>query len=450
MLLPDDRVIVGVSGGADSVCLLDILIKIKGAIPITIYVVHVEHGIRGQESLEDAAFVEKLAKTKQLMYRRFSYDVLAEADKAGLGTEEMARVLRYQSFQTAQKEFHCNKIAVAHNKNDNVETLLLHLFRGSGLKGLSGIMPVRDNVIRPLLCVERSEIEDYLKQQEIAYRTDKTNFEEDYTRNKIRLNVLPYVKENINNQVVAHMDAASKMIYEAWEYLEEETDRIYNECVESKDNVNHIKISGLNDVSDILKKNIIRKCIGNVGKGLKDITNLHVESVLGLLNQQAGKTVHLPYGLKARRSYGEIIIAKMEITNSPVKESIPIKVPGIYHFNNLRFEFSLEDKEKNQIIPENIYTKWFDYDKIGNDLRLRTRETGDYFVVNSCGGTKKLKSYFIDEKIEREKRDAIPVLGDNNHVIWVVGYRISEAYKVNKYTKKVLKVQVSGGKDNGR
>ncbi len=450
MLLPNDRVIVGVSGGADSVCLLDILIQIKEVIPITIYVVHIEHGIRGEDSIKDAEYVKLLAVRNQLEFKMFSYDVLAHAYKNGLGTEEMARILRYQAFEIARKEFHCNKIAVAHNKNDNAETLLLHLFRGSGLKGLSAIMPVRDHIIRPLLCVERCEIEDYLKLRQIDYCTDYTNFEDDYTRNKIRLNVLSYVKENINQKVISHVDMASRIIYEAWEFLEEETYKVYSTCVESKDKEELIKISKLNYVSDILKKNIIRKCIENVSKSLKDITNIHVELILSLQTQQVGKLVHLPYGIVAKRGYEEIIITTEKYSNIPVKESILIQVPGVYYFNGLQFIFSLEEKEKNQIIPENRYTKWFDYDKIGNGLLLRTRETGDYFVVNLSGGTKKLKSYFIDEKIEREKRDGIPVLCDKNHVIWAIGYRISEAYKVKEDTKKILRVQVNGGNDNGR
>lgn len=447
MLLPEDRVIVGVSGGADSVCLLSILNRIKDIIPITIYVVHVEHGIRGHDSLEDAKFVEKLASDFHLEFRKFSYHVLEESKKTGLGTEEMARILRYQAFQTAQDEFQCNKIAIAHNKNDNAETLLFNLFRGSGLKGLSGIIPVRNNIIRPLLCLERNEIEEWLQEQEITYRTDQTNFEDEYTRNKIRLNVIPYVQEQINKQAISHVDAASKIIYEAWEYLEEETQKVYNQCVKSIDNESRIKISKLSNVSDILKKNIIRKCIGNNGNSLKDITNVHIDSVFGLLSQQSGRSVDLPNGIKAQRSYDEIVIGGIKTTSNQEKESVPIKIPGIYLYDGLEIEFSLENNQKNQIIPEKLYTKWLDYDKIGNDLRLRTRETGDYFVVNSCGGTKKLKTYFIDEKIERQKRDRMPLLCDEDHVIWIIGYRISEAYKVNKHTKRILKVQVNGGTD---
>lgn len=450
MLLPNDSVIVGVSGGADSVCLLNILIMMKDIIPITVYVVHIEHGIRGLESIEDANYVESLADKYNLGFKKFSYDVQAEASNACLGMEEMGRILRYQSFHTALQEFNCNKIAVAHNKNDNVETSLLNLFRGSGLKGLSGIPPVRDNIIRPLMCVERKEIEAWLKKHEIEYRTDKTNLEDEYTRNKIRLNIIPYLQENINRQVITHIDNTSKIIYEAWEYLEEETDKVYSRCVESKDQSNIVKITAFMNESEIIKKNIIRKCISNYEIGLKDITNAHVESILALISNHVGKSINLPNNLKVKRSYNEIIFenySKDKIILN--EETINIKVPGMYMFKGNLFVFSLEEYEKNQIIPEKMYTKWLDYDKIRGDLQLRTRETGDYLEVNSLGGTKKLKSYFIDEKIEKDRRDSIPLLIVNNHAVWVVGYRISEKYKVNNHTKRVLKVQVNGGKCNG-
>jgi tRNA(Ile)-lysidine synthase len=449
MLLPGDRVIIGVSGGADSVCLLHVLLKIRDVIPITIYVIHIEHGIRGLESKKDAEFVEQLALKHKLTYKEFSYDVLDKAKKTGLGTEEMGRILRYQAFYMACKEYNGNKIAVAHNKNDNVETALLNLFRGSGLKGLSGIPSVRDQIIRPLLCVERREIEEWLALHEIEYRTDQTNLEDDYTRNKLRLNVIPYVQENINKKAVTHIDQATKIIYEAWEYLEEQTDKVYRRCVEKKQEDVIIKMNEILHESDIIKKNIIRKCIGNFNVGLKDITNVHIESILALFDNNAGKSIHLPNTLQVRRSYDKIVFTHHSKKTKVKVKPISIQVPGSYQFQDYQFEFSLQKYEKNQIIPEKIYTKWIDYDKIGNDLRLKTRETGDYLVINSCGGTKKLKAYLIDEKIEKEKRDSIPLLSDNNHVIWVVGYRISEEYKVDEHTKRVLKVQVNGGEGNG-
>ncbi|MFA9378228.1 MAG: tRNA lysidine(34) synthetase TilS [Lachnotalea sp.] len=450
MLFPEDRVIVGVSGGADSICLLNVLLAIKELIPITIYIVHVEHGIRGQESIGDANYVESLAAKYNLGFRKFAYDVQAIATQKCIGIEEMGRILRYQSFNQALEEYNCNKIAVAHNKNDNVETTLLNLFRGSGLKGLSGIPPVRDNIVRPLMCVERREIEQWLEEHQIEYRTDQTNLDDEYTRNKIRLNIIPYVQEDINKQVIAHIDNASNIICEAWEYLEYETDKVYNRCVEVDNRKTIIKIPDFIEESEIIKKNIVRKCIGNYEIGLKDITNGHVESVLALLNNCVGKSIHLPNNLQVKRNYNDIMFEiyckKKEVLS---QDSINIKIPGMYMFEGDLFEFSMEEYEKNQIIPEKTYTKWLDYDKIESDLQLRTRETGDYLEVNSFGGTKKLKSYFIDEKIEKEKRNRIPLLSDDNHVIWVVGYRISEKYKVNDHTKRVLKVQVNEGECNG-
>jgi tRNA(Ile)-lysidine synthase len=297
------------------------------------------------------------------------------------------------------------------------------------------------------MCVERKEIEAWLQRKDIVYRTDQSNLEDDYTRNKLRLNVIPYVQENVNRQAVSHIDKASKIIYEAWEYIEEQTDKALDRCVEKKKEAIIIHISEFQNESDMIKKNIIRKCISYYESSLKDITNTHVENIMALVSNHVGKTICLPNHLGVRRSYNEIIFENgCEKRAISTKDFIKVKIPGMYMFEGNLFEFSLQDREKNQIIPEKMYTKWLDYDKIGNDLQLRTREAGDYLEVNSFGGKKKLKSYFIDEKIEKEKRDSIPLLGDGNHVIWVIGYRISEKYKVDEHTKRILKVQVNGGK----
>lgn len=479
MLLPDDNIIVGVSGGADSVCLLHMLMKVSRIIPVKLYVVHIEHGIRGEESIKDAEYVEELCKIYNLPFKLYSYDVIKEAEKNRLGTEEMGRILRYRAFEAfaeqlreelfkdyPKKDINAEKavrikIAVAHNKNDTVETTLLNLFRGSGLKGLTGIPPVRGNIIRPLLCLERFEIEQWLKTENIQYKDDASNFEEDYTRNKIRLKVLPYVRDNINSKAVANIDNAARFLTQANSYIEEQSKSAYLRCADESDKKISIRLDEFDREADIIKRNIIIECIRNVNGGLKDIGNVHIEAVLFLAANSTGKSVNLPYGITARRSYRtiDIYIEKNEDniigietkTKDTIKEVIDISVPGICIYGGYEFEFSLEKNEKDKIIPEKMYTKWFDYDKIIDTLRLRTRETGDYIEVNSLGQTKKLKSYFINQKIEQNLRDKIALLCDNKHVIWIVGYRISERYKVTDKTENILKVHVlNGGKNNGR
>lgn len=457
MIENGDKIVVGVSGGADSVCLLNILLYLQDFISFDICVVHIEHGIRGQDSIEDAKYVEKLAADKGVSFKMFSYDVQAEGKKLGLGTEEAGRILRYQSFEKAAKEYFGNenfKIAVAHNKNDSVETVLHNLIRGTGLKGVSGIPGQRDNIIRPLLCVERCEIEKWLEKRNIGYRTDCTNFETDYTRNKIRLNILPQIREDINPQVINNISAFADLANEANEYIEEQVEAAYEKYV-SLDGYKIIIHNECLSENKVIIKGIIKMSIGYVAKGLKDISRCHIEDTLNLFSKQVGKKMSLLDGIAAKRIYEGVRIEPMKDIRLAKKENdvtkkILIEAAGEYKFNDLDFTITIEKWEKNQLIPEKMYTKWFDYDKIEGVLQLRNRESKDYIQINQAGQRKKLKAYFVDNKIPQEERQNITLLADDSHIIWIVGYRISEAYKVTDSTKRVLKVQVNGGNENGR
>src|SRR5699024_2969941 len=219
MLKMGDRIVIGVSGGADSVCLFYVFLDLVKKYNLELFVVHVNHGIRGQEADKDEAFVKSLCKEHRVSFISVKKDVPKIAKLEGLSEEEAGRNVRYEAFYQCYLENACNKIAVAHNKNDNAETILFHLFRGSGIKGLSGIPPKRDSIIRPLLCVEREEIERYLEKKKIPYIIDRSNLEEDYTRNKIRHKVLSYAKDEINYGAVANITNSAAMLTEIQDFL---------------------------------------------------------------------------------------------------------------------------------------------------------------------------------------------------------------------------------------
>lgn len=447
MIDKGDRIIVGVSAGADSVCLLYMLLFIQKHIPVDICIVHIEHGIRGKDSIEDAEFVEKLAHDKGIKFRMFSYDVISEAKKRNIGTEEMGRILRYQSFERAAEQVWGSeatyRIAVAHNKNDNAETVLLNLFRGSGLKGMTGIPYKRGNIIRPLIETSRNEIESWLKSHDIAYRTDSTNFETEYTRNKIRLKVLPYVQEEINNQSLDNICHFSDSAREAYEYIEKQIQKAYDKYVLHDDDI-FIKDECLNEEMVIIK-GVVKCSIEKAAQKSRDITRKHIEDVTALFFRQTGRMLNLSEGIEAKRVYGGIKIYKNKENHKDINTEcryIDIKAAGEYVFMGKKYSVSVENWEKNQFIPEKIYTKWFDYDKIKGALQLRNKKPKDYLQINKEGHNKKLKAYFTDEKIPKEERDDIMLLADGSHIIWIVGYRISEAYKITEDTKKVIKVQL--------
>ncbi|WP_091236892.1 tRNA lysidine(34) synthetase TilS [Anaerobium acetethylicum] len=463
LLEAGDRVVTGVSGGADSVCLLFMLLEISRKIPIEIFVVHVEHGMRGDESLEDAKFVETLCSENGIGYRLFSVNINETSKKEKISLEEAGRIARYDAFSQIVSEWGGSRIAVAHNRNDNAETVLLNLFRGTGVKGLCGIPPKRGNIIRPLLCLTRAEIEAYLSERKISYRSDYTNFEDDYTRNKIRLNILPYVEETINSRALDHISEASKYLRQAEEFIEKNALAAYDRCVVEEPSGNVIMLEAFEQQETIIQEYIMRMSIEKVLNRLKNISGRNIEDVLGLKGRQVGRYVTLPDGLIARRGYNEIFIEKkpeglpqarhgrQKAAGERVPEvQIEVLVPGTCRCESLGMdiEFSLITRAENQQIPEKTYTKWFDYDKIKFNLQLRTRKSGDYIQVNSVGARKKLKAYLIDEKIPAEERDRILLLADGSHILWVFGHRISEAYKVTEETKRILIVRINGGKEN--
>lgn len=457
MLTYNDKVIVGVSGGADSVCLFFVLLELKKLFHLDLYVIHVNHGLRGLQAKEDACYVEELSKKYQVNFTLIQADIKELAKKYGISEEESGRNVRYEAFEQVCQQYQGNKIAIAHNMNDRAETALFNLFRGSGIKGLTGISPVRDNIIRPLLCVSRQQIEHYLAEKNISFCQDATNFQTEYTRNKLRLKVLPYVIENINSKAIEHIVQTSVMLDEVESYLEKNIMDCYLNIVKVENGQYSFLTEEFLQQDIVIQKGIIRMIIKELAGRLKDITSEHVDMVLSLANNSVGKSVNLPYHMIGTRGYEDISLYIEKKDSSNINEeladsnSVEIQVPGNYFLKEMDqyVEFSVIKYKKNLIIPRNGCTKWFDYDKIENTVILRTRKIGDFIQIDHKGSKKKLKSYFIDKKIPREDRDHIPLVADGNHIMWIIGDRISEAYKIDKDTKNILMVKLYGGKEDG-
>ncbi|MBQ9885842.1 MAG: tRNA lysidine(34) synthetase TilS [Lachnospiraceae bacterium] len=428
MLRQSDTVLVGVSGGADSVCLLYVLCLLKKRLGIDIIAVHVHHGIRGSEADRDAQYVSRLCERLGVKLETVYYDIPAMARDEHLTEEEAGRIARYKCFNSFIDEGRASKIAVAHNKNDNAETIIFNLIRGSGVRGLSGIQPVRGSIIRPLLCTQRSEIEAFLKEQGLEYCTDSTNLSEEYTRNKIRKNILGYAVENINEGAIDNIALAGSRLSEAEQYLDSEAKRIFGEISDIKQGEIILDNARLCSLPSVMRKYVLMNAFERLCGRRKDITMKHIESTAQLVDNDTGHSLNLPYGMTAIRSYDRLILrdeAKKEGAASYTADKIKMRV----------FE-----REKDKIIPKNMYTKWFDYDKIINTVEVRTRKPGD--TIAFSGGTKTIARYMIDEKIPSDLRDELLLLADGSDIIWVTGYRISEKYKVTDTTKTILEVSL--------
>ena len=483
-----DSVLAAVSGGADSVCLLLLLHEMAAELGIKVFAFHMNHGIRGAEADRDERFVMELCERLNIPLTVAHEKVEEYAAERGLSGEEAGRILRYHHLGETAEKYQCAKIAVAHHEDDDAETVLLNLFRGSGLAGLSGIRPVRENIIRPLLCVSRKEIEGYLNEQELSWCEDSTNKENDYTRNKIRNELLPWVTENINSRAAEHILVVSEFAAQADAYFEMEAERILEESCSkrreegkqpnsknageadgkesgtgqsSKVAENEMKMcTKINtDIFDpqpeILKTYIVRRMILNAAGKAKDITERHIRSVMDLSGPGGGHTVDLPYGLKAVRGYETLGIVQnknpSQMSESDQKqERKPVfenkinpetDMDEILDLGGTHIRLHAVHRKKELEIPKNQYTKWFDYDKINVGLSIRYRKNGDYLTL-SGGGKKKLRRYMIDEKIPENERDRIPVLADGDHVLWVVGYRISDYYKITDETEHILEAEV--------
>ncbi len=451
MIRPKDKILAGISGGPDSVCLLFVLQMLQKELDFQLMAVHVNHGLRGQEADRDQAFVEKLCREQEIPLRCVSMEVRERARREKLTLEEAGRLCRYEVFAQEAQRYGCNRIAVAHHGDDQAETMLFHLFRGTGLRGLAGMEPKRDRLIRPLLCVERREILEWLREQGLSWCEDSTNQQEAYTRNRIRHSILICAREQINDGAVRHMMGTAEELAEIEHFLEESTQRAARLCVREERNGCFIFEEAFDQLPSLLKGRLVRFCLAEQGDGLKDIERQHIEMVKELFGKHTGSWLCLPGGRRALREYGGVALTREEPGEQQDMGALPlVEIPGSCRTGEKTWIFSLENAQKNQIIPEKTYTKWFDYDKIENYPVIRRRMPGDYLEINREHGRKKLKDYLIDQKVPVRERGRLLLLADGSHIIWIPGMRISEGYKVTEDTRRILKVQIYGGEEDGR
>jgi len=435
---------------------------LRRQIPFDIHVVHINHGIRA-EAGEDAAYVASLCERFELPFTLVEENIAHLAKEQKLSEEEAGRQVRYQAFYHVLNECAAGrkgKIAVAHNSNDCAETMLFHLFRGSGLKGLAGIRPVRDRIIRPILCLDREQIEEYLLENQIHYCIDKTNFEDNYTRNKIRHHILPYACDEICQGTVAHMTDAAEKISDAYDFLADMVKDAFASCVRVENKRFHISYQAYKGIHRTLRSYLLMDVISKAAKNRKDIEEIHVAQVQELFNKQPGRQISLPYGLCALREYDGICIANSDAFEQEVLPDIVIdetkkrqleqgECLTIALNNNAFLKISLICADNMENIASKTYTKWFDYDKIKGNIHVRSRRSGDYLTINDKYERKTLKAYFINEKIPKEERDGIYLVTEGSHAIWIIGNRISSYYKVSQSTANILEIQYIGGVNNG-
>lgn len=448
----NDKIIAGISGGADSICLLCVLRHLQEEYKLDITAVHINHGIR-ETAMRDQMHTEMLCNQFGIEFYAVKCDVTAFSKENHLSTEEAGRILRYKTFEDiADKKGYKNyKIAIAHNMDDNAETMLLNMVRGSGIKGMSGILPKRGNIIRPLLCLSRNEIEEYLQKQELSFCTDETNLSDDYSRNKIRHHVLPVLKD-INVNCLERFSELSAQVTEAEEYLNIKTqEALENASYKDDDGSIHIKSTELLSCHEYIRKRVLLEAFGEIANRKKDIGAVHVNILYNLFSLQVGRKVMLPYDVVATKEYDGIVLRKEYLKAVEQKAEATVSIiPGeMITFNRYELCASVKDisKDETASFPRDTFVKWFDYDKIlmqtektGKPLVVRNRNDNDFIVISKDGAVQKLKKYFVNEKIDSTLRDTIPLLAIENDIIWILGHRTSTAYNVDETTGRILEI----------
>lgn len=472
MLEDVSHVVVGVSGGADSVCLLHLLSKLLPAKGIGLSAVHVNHGIR-TEAMDDQKYVEEICEKWSIPLHCFKKDVPAISKENGMSEEEAGRYVRYQCYakvveneienemekQTANqtsespKDFaekqdtkilkHSSKkivVALAHHMQDQAETVLFRMCRGTGVDGLSGIRPkmIREDglcVIRPLLCATRQEIEEYLRVNGIAYMEDSTNKDTNYTRNQIRHNVIPEL-EQVNEKAVEHICKLADLANQQSRFIRKIIDDIYDEYVFAEtilgQNTGYLMVnaSWLASQDDVVIEGILRRMIFEKAAGLKDISGKHILLLKDLLLKKHQECVQLPFELEGFICYENLLIGKTNTEQGNCENLVK------FHTENVPKSF------ENGLSSKKNYTQFVDYAKINDKLSLRWAKSGDMIEIDLDGHQKNLNRLFIDEKVPKHMRHQIPVVCDGDRVVWVVGYRLNPAYYVDSSTTKVVRMEL--------
>lgn len=453
MVAENDRVLIGVSGGPDSVCLLHVLCSLIPGAALRLGVAHVNHLLRGEESDADARFVRSLARRMELPCYSTAVDVAAFKRRHRLSLEEAGRRVRYQFLERTAAEEGFQKIATGHQSDDDAELILMFLLRGSGTKGLSGTSPTRgDRFIRPLIHARRSRILDYLDSHGLSYITDATNEDPRFLRNRIRHRLIPLLEDQYNPNITDALHRLARILRSEEEWMDRLADAAFEKAgrrVEAGEI--SLSVTALKQMENALARRVIRKGIHRIKGDLRRITFAHTDAALEAVESPNGsKQLDLPEGIRLIREEERLLIGnrtdgeKAEPEGQPIR---PLQVdrPGRLPVPEIDavLEFSiLPGISPDEIRSAGKQVAFFDLEMVGFPLIIRSPVSGDRFQPFGMAGSQKLKDFFINNKIPRHRRRRIPLLVWEDHILWIIGFRASALGRVRPSTQKVLKVEL--------
>lgn len=459
MVQNGEALLVAVSGGADSVALVYILLELAPKYSLRMAIAHLNHCLRQSESDRDEKFVAGLAKHLGLPFYVGREDVRRYQEQYRLSPEDAARQVRYGFYDAIATKYGYRKIAVGHHGDDNAELVLMNLLRGSGPLGLCGISPVRDNkIVRPLIDLRRSEIMDYIAAKSLNYVTDSSNWDLNYHRNKIRTRLIPELKSEYNPQLIDSLNRMSAIMGAEEEWIEDLIHPIFEKTVVFKEkNKLWLAISELNEQPVAVQRRIIRKAIRWVKGNLRRITFDHVASVCHLAQIGAASGIRdLPDRLRIRRDRDVLMISKERVnlrrldrvscfSETPEYE-YSLTGPGKIFVEEAEAYIGFAEISKAPSLdlqPSGHQVAFFDMDKVRFPLVIRNFRAGDRFWPLGSSGKQKLKKFFIDHKVSRIERARCPIVLSQDKIIWVAGHRLDNAVKIGPQTQRILKAELS-------
>ncbi len=441
-----DRVVVAVSGGPDSVALLHILDSLKEVYGIRLHAAHLEHGLRGEESVEDMKFVESLCESLSIPLTTGSEDIGEIAKRDGLSVEAVARKARYAFLDEVLMETGFTKLATGHNANDQAETVLLNLMRGSGLAGLSGMKPAMDDrIVRPLIEARSSEIAAYLKKKNIAYRIDSSNADTRFERNKVRSVLIPLIEKEFNPSIVDSLARTASVFSMVYEFFKEEVNKCMQTAVKTEEGRVTINLEPFNHYPEIVKLFTFHRILRSLEDDAQVISYDTLSALLNVAEKSAsGSRIDIGAGIVALKEFESIVIGRDLALYEPYE--VQLNVPGETVIEGAGYVYRVEVLKETPATPD-VYksgeTVYFDFNEIGLPLVARNWREGDKFVPFGLKGSKKVHDVFIDEKVPISERSMIPLVCDAGGVVWVTGVRRADRARVTDKTSTIAKITYS-------
>jgi len=449
LLEKGERLIVGVSGGMDSMVLLHVLNAYRQKLDLFLIVAHVNHGLRPDESAREAELVQKESERLGLPFEYGQFDAKEFQKAAGLSLQDAGRRIRFHFFNNLLSKYHAQKIALGHNADDQVETVLLRLMRGAGLKGLKGMLPIRDGrVIRPMLEVWRREIESFATGNSIPFLLDSSNLKKSYLRNRLRLALIPLIEREYQSNFKAVVMRTSTILREENDFLERGGEDAYQEIVREEKDTLSFRFSEYDFLHKAIQRRVLQKILDKISGGemIEEGVGWGGSVIYRKLQQPSPSfLMELPHGIFIEKRYDRVSLGKGRVKAVPPFE-VELISPGCTLIKEIGREVVIEETNSRDIrfesLNETRNVAFLDYQCLQFPLRLRNFRPGDRFQPMGVKGVQKLKKFFIDHKIPRFERPKIPLLISGEMIAWIVGYRINERVKVTEKTEKVLRIEL--------